>query len=702
MRADDEIANTETFGPLVGVARFGDWDEAMALANGHGYGLSSAIYTNDPKTALRFREQVSAGMVSVNNSTSGAEAHLPFGGNGKSGNGSRQSGVWVLEQFTRWQSMNWDYAGKLQKAQMDVLELPADLAFALVALSRQFSGFRSLQEPMNLRASVVSSCCSRRRPRPRRPPRRSRRRSRRTRSARSPTTAGSTTPSTEFAEGAEPQSTHGRRTTARRSALRATYVGRKAAEPTMGVDKHGRAFFAAADFDGAGGAAARTEIWRTTDDNRSFQEVTPQVGGQDIPPTTLDPYVYVDHDHQPRLLDRPRGRRHVVPELQRRRRRDVAAERDERARRQRPPDVLLRPAAEGQPAHQHDDRQRHLLLRQRAHVRRLLVQRRRRADVPPDRRSRSRPGCVGCQTGHGIVDPDGRAIIPKGRIAGVEIPEEFRPSVIISDNGGLSWRERFVADAPFSSSRHTAVASDRAGNLYYVWYDDEHKLPYLAISRDHGETWGKPIMVAPPGVHDANFPMVAAGEAGRVAISFPGSSVNDPDDETRPWHAWVAVSTNALDENPLFVAAPANDVERPDPPRHVRQPLRRDVRLPRPPGLAEGRHRVGDVHRHVHDGATSARPTREADLRDRRAGRRRSARSPARGSSARRSARAPSARTRGARRPPRRAVAARRRRRRRPRSRATRSSRACARARHARTRSAGGRACAGACPSPAA
>ena len=62
-------------------------------------------------------------MVSVNNSTSGAEAHLPFGGNGKSGNGSRQSGIWVLDQFTRWQSMNWDYAGKLQKAQMDDVEI---------------------------------------------------------------------------------------------------------------------------------------------------------------------------------------------------------------------------------------------------------------------------------------------------------------------------------------------------------------------------------------------------------------------------------------------------------------------------------------------------------------------------------------------------------------------------------------------------
>jgi alpha-ketoglutaric semialdehyde dehydrogenase len=129
--AGDELYGTETFGPIVGVASFGDFDEAIALANGHGYGLSSAIYTTDPKAAFRFRERVSAGMVSVNNSTSGAEAHLPFGGNGRSGNGARQSGIWVLEQFTRWQSLNWDYAGKLQKAQMDVAGIDADLGFRL-------------------------------------------------------------------------------------------------------------------------------------------------------------------------------------------------------------------------------------------------------------------------------------------------------------------------------------------------------------------------------------------------------------------------------------------------------------------------------------------------------------------------------------------------------------------------------------------
>src|ERR671910_1722421 len=128
---DDDIYRTETFGPIVGVATFSTFDEAMQLANDHGYGLSSSIYTTSGTNAFRFRERITAGMVSVNNSTSGAGAHLPFGGNGKSGNGSRQSGIWVLDQFTRWQSMNWDYAGKLQKAQMEVAEILGDSGYRL-------------------------------------------------------------------------------------------------------------------------------------------------------------------------------------------------------------------------------------------------------------------------------------------------------------------------------------------------------------------------------------------------------------------------------------------------------------------------------------------------------------------------------------------------------------------------------------------
>lgn len=131
LRPDDRIFLEETFGPIVGVTTYSSLDEAISLANRPGYGLSSSIYTTDPQAVFRFRRGISAGMVSVNNSTSGAEAHLPFGGNGKSGNGSRQSGMWVLDQFTRWQAVNWDYSGRLQKAQMDVADLTPDDGFRL-------------------------------------------------------------------------------------------------------------------------------------------------------------------------------------------------------------------------------------------------------------------------------------------------------------------------------------------------------------------------------------------------------------------------------------------------------------------------------------------------------------------------------------------------------------------------------------------
>src|SRR6201993_3885533 len=140
VRPGDEIFDRETFGPLVGVTTYRTLDQAVELANAPGYGLSSSIYTTDATEAFRFRRGVSAGMVSVNNSTSGAEAHLPFGGNGKSGNGSRQSGQWVLDQFTRWQALNWDYSGRLQKAQMDVAALTPDRHFDFAARWMQQQG----------------------------------------------------------------------------------------------------------------------------------------------------------------------------------------------------------------------------------------------------------------------------------------------------------------------------------------------------------------------------------------------------------------------------------------------------------------------------------------------------------------------------------------------------------------------------------
>ncbi len=126
VKSTDTLFLEETFGPIMGITSFNTFDEALDLANTSGYGLSAAIFTNDPKAAFTFQEEVRSGMISINNSTSGAEAHLPFGGIGRSGNGARQSGIWVIDEFTYWQSVNWDYSNAHQLAQIDVPEIPFD------------------------------------------------------------------------------------------------------------------------------------------------------------------------------------------------------------------------------------------------------------------------------------------------------------------------------------------------------------------------------------------------------------------------------------------------------------------------------------------------------------------------------------------------------------------------------------------------
>ncbi|WP_218079279.1 aldehyde dehydrogenase family protein [Anthocerotibacter panamensis] len=129
VQKSDALYREETFGPMVAAVSYTDLEEALHWANDHGYGLSSAIYTRNSAQAFYFQDHIRAGMVSINNTTSGAEAHMPFGGNGRSGNGSRQSGIWVLDQFTRWQGVNWDFSDRLQRAQIDTVYAGGDTGF---------------------------------------------------------------------------------------------------------------------------------------------------------------------------------------------------------------------------------------------------------------------------------------------------------------------------------------------------------------------------------------------------------------------------------------------------------------------------------------------------------------------------------------------------------------------------------------------
>ncbi len=113
------IAQEEIFGPTTALIRVRDLDEAIRVANGIRYGLSSSIFTRDVNAAFRAMRDLEAGITYVNAGTTGAEVHLPFGGVKGTGNGHREAGQAALDVFTEWKSIYVDYSGTLQRAQID-------------------------------------------------------------------------------------------------------------------------------------------------------------------------------------------------------------------------------------------------------------------------------------------------------------------------------------------------------------------------------------------------------------------------------------------------------------------------------------------------------------------------------------------------------------------------------------------------------
>lgn len=117
------IAQEEIFGPVTSVIPFSTLDEAIEIVNGVKYGLSSAIYTQDVNQSFYAMQELYTGICYVNSATIGAEVHLPFGGTKGTGNGHREAGTQVLDIFSEWKSLYIDYSGKLQKAQIDAVEI---------------------------------------------------------------------------------------------------------------------------------------------------------------------------------------------------------------------------------------------------------------------------------------------------------------------------------------------------------------------------------------------------------------------------------------------------------------------------------------------------------------------------------------------------------------------------------------------------
>lgn len=97
---DARIAREEIFGPVIAVIDVDDYDDAIAVANDSDYGLAASLVTQDARLMHRFANDIAAGTVKINRTTTGNLVNAPFGGLKQSSTATfRESGRDGLEFY---------------------------------------------------------------------------------------------------------------------------------------------------------------------------------------------------------------------------------------------------------------------------------------------------------------------------------------------------------------------------------------------------------------------------------------------------------------------------------------------------------------------------------------------------------------------------------------------------------------------------
>lgn len=77
---ESRLAQEEVFGPVLSVIEVSEFEEAVTIANNVEYGLSASVFTTDMTRSRSFAQQIEAGVVKVNGTTTGSDLQMPFGG----------------------------------------------------------------------------------------------------------------------------------------------------------------------------------------------------------------------------------------------------------------------------------------------------------------------------------------------------------------------------------------------------------------------------------------------------------------------------------------------------------------------------------------------------------------------------------------------------------------------------------------------
>ncbi len=105
------IAREEVFGPVIAVMSAENFEDALRLGNGVDVGLSASLVTRDFKKAMLYSERIEAGVVKVNQISTGLALQAPFGGVKKSSTDSfKEQGAGAIEFYTKLKTVYLDYS----------------------------------------------------------------------------------------------------------------------------------------------------------------------------------------------------------------------------------------------------------------------------------------------------------------------------------------------------------------------------------------------------------------------------------------------------------------------------------------------------------------------------------------------------------------------------------------------------------------
>ena len=344
-------------------------------------------------------------------------------------------------------------------------------------------------------------------------------------------------------------------------------VGADAIEPTLGITKKGDIFYTAA------GAGLNVDVFRSSDKGESWKMTSPSLAGVKTHPLTLDPYIYVSE---------PTGRIFNIDLT-------VACSylsfSDDNGE-----SWVHNPLACGRPVNDHqtlfsgppaltppnpvypenvyycfNDFGTGTSCSKSFDGGVSWVPTGTRPFEGLNTESQDATNLCGGFNGHGVVDKKGTIYLPKEYCG--------QPWLGISHDEGATWQRVQVANNTTEMlGSDTSVAVDAKGNLYYA-YESAKQMLYLVTSRDGGNSWSKPMMVAAPKVNEVTLPTLDVGDPGKVAIAYMGST-NSPFKKCQPecedkdyaktkWNGYITSTVDAFGKNPTFYSTAINPISDP-------------------------------------------------------------------------------------------------------------------------------------------